>query len=212
MHAFLIIAHNKFQQLKKLIETLDSPDHDIYIHIDKKAGDIDIASLIESVKHSRITFIERMSVIWGDYTQIECEMHLIKAAVQNRKYQYIHLLSGVDMPIKSQKYMHEFFDKHNGKQFLHFESYNMAESECEKVRYWFPFQKYIGRKGKNESVLYYIQRFLIKCQKLMRINRHHNESIKFYKGANWFSITSEFAEYVLSKEEFIKRLSNFPML
>ena len=35
-HAFLIIAHNNWWQLKKLIECLDSGTHDIYVHIDKK--------------------------------------------------------------------------------------------------------------------------------------------------------------------------------
>ena len=39
--AFLIVAHNNFEMLKFLIKSLDSEDHDIYIHIDKKCGDID---------------------------------------------------------------------------------------------------------------------------------------------------------------------------
>lgn len=36
-HAFLIIAHNNWGQLKKLIECLDSQTHDIFVHVDKKA-------------------------------------------------------------------------------------------------------------------------------------------------------------------------------
>ena len=35
--AFLIVAHNNFEMLKFLIKSLDSEEHDIYIHIDKKA-------------------------------------------------------------------------------------------------------------------------------------------------------------------------------
>lgn len=33
--AFLIVAHNNFEMLKFLIKSLDSEEHDIYIHIDK---------------------------------------------------------------------------------------------------------------------------------------------------------------------------------
>lgn len=40
-HAFLIIAHNNWWQLKKLIECLDSDTHDIYVHVDKKSKDFD---------------------------------------------------------------------------------------------------------------------------------------------------------------------------
>ena len=33
-HAYLIIAHNKFEQLKMLCEMLDFEQNDIYMHID----------------------------------------------------------------------------------------------------------------------------------------------------------------------------------
>ena len=35
-HAFLIIAHEKPMVLKRLVEALDHPQNDIFIHIDKK--------------------------------------------------------------------------------------------------------------------------------------------------------------------------------
>ena len=35
-HAYLIICHNQFKLLKKLIMMLDNENNDIYIHIDKK--------------------------------------------------------------------------------------------------------------------------------------------------------------------------------
>ena len=37
-HAYLIIAHNNFEQLKNLIHALDDTRNDIYVHIDKKAS------------------------------------------------------------------------------------------------------------------------------------------------------------------------------
>lgn len=35
-HAYLIIAHNEFDLLQKLISVLDDERNDIFIHIDKK--------------------------------------------------------------------------------------------------------------------------------------------------------------------------------
>lgn len=36
-HAFLVIAHTEYDVLQTLIELLDNPCCDIYIHIDKKS-------------------------------------------------------------------------------------------------------------------------------------------------------------------------------
>ena len=35
-HAYLIIAHDNFYTLEKLIKSIDDSRNDIYIHIDKK--------------------------------------------------------------------------------------------------------------------------------------------------------------------------------
>lgn len=35
-HAYLIIAHNEFEILKRLIQALDDERNDIYIHFDRK--------------------------------------------------------------------------------------------------------------------------------------------------------------------------------
>ena len=51
-HAFLIIAHSNWWQLKKLIECLDSGTHDIYVHIDKKSKDFDESYFRNSVTKS----------------------------------------------------------------------------------------------------------------------------------------------------------------
>lgn len=35
-HAYLIICHNNFDQVAKLLKLLDYDKNDIYIHVDKK--------------------------------------------------------------------------------------------------------------------------------------------------------------------------------
>ena len=40
-HAYLIMAHNNFGILEKLLMLLDDQRNDIYIHIDKKVKDFD---------------------------------------------------------------------------------------------------------------------------------------------------------------------------
>ena len=40
-HAFLLQVHNNKSQLIKLLDYLDYPDNDIYIHIDAKSHALD---------------------------------------------------------------------------------------------------------------------------------------------------------------------------
>lgn len=37
-HAYLIVAHTDFKILERLLDLLDYPGNDIYVHIDKKVS------------------------------------------------------------------------------------------------------------------------------------------------------------------------------
>ena len=63
-HAFLIIAHNNWEQFKKLVQLLDAENHDIYIHIDKKSNIMDFLRV--KTDRSNLFFLEeRIDAKWG---------------------------------------------------------------------------------------------------------------------------------------------------
>ncbi len=64
-HAILIMAHNQFELLDKLMRMLDHECFDIYIHIDKKARGFRQSEFEEIFKKSKVVFIPRMNVYWG---------------------------------------------------------------------------------------------------------------------------------------------------
>lgn len=206
MHAYLIIAHNQFRLLNKLLKALDYKDNDIYIHIDSKAGEINENEIIQGVEFSKIFFVKRQNVIWGHFSQISCELELFSNAVKNKNYQYLHLISGVDFPIKSQQYIHNFFDDNQGKEFIHFEGRELPFEDREKVMCFFPLQKYIGNRKKDTSFLYCVQRAIVNIEKLIKFDRHKKETIRFYKGANWVSITGEFAKFLVEHSDEIRQI------
>ena len=45
---------------------------------------------------------------------IKVELLLFKTAHSHFKYTYYHLMSGVDLPLKSQEYIHQFFIENDG--------------------------------------------------------------------------------------------------
>ena len=106
-HAWMIIAHNNFPILEKQLRFLDSENADVFLHIDAKVKDFDFDRFRSIPKKSAVTFVERHSISWGDFSMVEAELSLLKAAMQG-DYDYFHLLSGVDVPIKTREYIERY--------------------------------------------------------------------------------------------------------
>ena len=78
--AMLIMAHTQFDILEKLMQQLDHGRNDLYIHIDRKSRGFDLEHFSHICKKSKVVFIPRMSVHWGDSSQVECELRLLETA------------------------------------------------------------------------------------------------------------------------------------
>ena len=66
-HAFLIVAHTNWNQLKTLITLLDDSRSSIYVHVDAKSKDFDPAFFEGSVKRGTLHFVHRVPVAWGRF-------------------------------------------------------------------------------------------------------------------------------------------------
>ena len=199
-HAYLIIAHTQPELLKKLLKKLDDERNDIYLHIDSKAKDYPLDEIAAVVKKSKCIFTERTDVKWGSYSQIHCEMILLKEAVKE-EHAYYHLLSGMDLPIKSQDEIHAFFEMHEGLEFVDEDLPKISEAALSRVKYT---HKFYGKAGTMADVLGALSS---KGQKLLGVDRTKKyEGIVFQKGRNWFSITHGLAKRVVEKEDWIKEV------
>ena len=139
--AYLIIAHNEPEVFGTLLGLLDDERNDIFVHVDAKA---DIAQFRRfETERSKLCFIDRMSVYWGDESQVEVELRLLRSARSAGRYDYYHLLSGVDLPLKSQNYIHRFFAEHAGAEFVCVTHSDFNVSDLErKTRYYHFFTRY----------------------------------------------------------------------
>lgn len=200
-HAYLIICHNNWNQLRFLIENLSDSRNDFYILVDSKATDFDQHLFMETCSCKRLYFVEPIDICWGDYSLVEAELSLLKASTSNGHYSYYHLLSGADMPLVSQNTIHDFFDKNNGCEFVDFDLNQDYPLTLKRLKYYYFFQDKVGRKRIN---FYKILRDLILLgEKAISVNRTKDIEKYLAKGSNWFSITDDFARYILANEDFI---------
>lgn len=196
-HAFLIIAHNELRILNILLTMLDDSRNDIYLHLDKK-WKLNIQELHHPQKAKLFLTKKKMDIRWGDISSIKLEFKLFRMAYANGPYLYYHLLSGADLPIKSQNYIHEFFQKNYGKEFVGF-----AQGEENRIDSYNKVMKFhlFSRHFQSSNKLLVHGRVWLEYILNKILTR--NSSVTFKKGANWVSITNECCKYVLSKEKHI---------
>lgn len=205
-HAYLIMAHHNFTQLYRLISFLDSSDADIFLHVDKKAAGFQERQAVQLCKYSTLTLLPRRSLAWGGDSLIKCEIALIKAALSG-KYDYYHLISGDDIPLRPLAQIHGFFDANLGKEFvsINWEATNKPNSDIyNRIRQYHVFQNYVGR-GSNgmKHFVWKLQLILNKLQTKAKIDRCRNLPFRLGKGSQWFSITHAFAEYTVRNYESV---------
>lgn len=202
--AYLILAHKSDYLFDVLLNMLDKEENDIYVHMDIKNKDFDSNLYKGRLKNANIFFTKRTNVNWGGYSLANAEIILIKEALKHRTdYNYLHLLSAQDLPIKNSEYIKDFFIKNKGKEFIEYEkSYDLYDF---RTRYYYFFQELIKRD--NYSIANRLQNGFIIFQKSLNFKR--NKNVEFKKGSNWFSITSKLANYIVENENLIKKLFKY---
>lgn len=201
-HAYLILAHHEYQILDRLIQAIDDPRNTIFIHFDKKVKEFPRLR----TTHADIHFLkDRVDVRWGDVSVIEAEFRLFEEAVNKDKYAYYHLLSGVDMPLKSQNEIHAFFNQHQGKEFVGYSTYDYHNEVERKVNRFHLFpQDFRLSPGILPFMKRLIRFFALKMQYIFGYQR--NADTNFKKGTQWVSLTDDFIRYIISKKKEVLKI------
>lgn len=201
-HAYLIMAHNSFYVLRVLLRLLDDPRNDIYIHIDKKVKDFDFPRYQSLCQKARVFYPEkRIDVRWGTASQVKTELLLFRAAAQKGPYHFYHLLSGVDLPLYSQNYIHSFFaDKQSS-----FLGYAEKASRFDVMR----LSRYHGLFPGKGAFSKRLNGYAMRLQERLRLDRLKNTGLTVYKGANWGSLTQQAVDCLLENEKRILKTVRF---
>ena len=198
-HAYMILCHTNPEQVCMLLDLLDDVRNDIYLHVDKNASDFPQATLPEHVKKAGLFFIDPIRISWGGDSITRAELLLLKEAVKT-PHSYYHLISGADLPLKTQDEIHKFFASCGGKDFVGYVKDLTPQEEravLDRVDYYYPFQNRLQRY--DGSFLWKLQLALVKLQKIARLRRTVKYGIQFAKGINWFSITHDTALFILGE-------------
>lgn len=149
-----------------------------------------------------------MSVQHGCYSQVECTLRLIRKAkkiVPN--IDYFHLMSGQDYMCVSPHEFDDFFEKHEGQTFMHFDTKEeLAKWQDTKYRdrvcTW-----YFGDMFPSKMIVVRVVKKSLQILFDMLVKRKMIDNIR--GGWNWFSWHKSVTDYVLrycdEHPEYFKR-------
>ena len=196
-NAFLILAHTEFEVLKMLVACLDDPRNDIFIHFDKKVTELPKIR----TKFARLDVLSnRIDVRWGAPSMIEAEYNLFEAAIARGPSQYYHLLSGVDLPLKSQDYIHDYLDRHDGEEFIGYTWTEMPPEFRRKVQCWHLFPEEFKS---NNLIKRALRAGVVRLQEALGLWR--NRDVDFKKGSQWVSVTDGMARFFIDHMDWVRR-------
>ncbi|RRD80254.1 glycosyl transferase [Alloprevotella sp. OH1205_COT-284] len=207
-HAFLIMAHQEPEVLLALLRLLDDERNDIFLHIDRRAADLNKAVADLRLEHARLFRVEPSAEVgWGDLSQVETELRCFEAAHRRGTYAYYHLLSGVDLPIKTMDELHAFFSTCGGREFIGFwnDEHHRRDLQRKISRRYF-FTRYFKRRPHRWRHRFTapLRNIALSVQKMARYRRRH--IIDFQKGFNWCSITHGFCTHLLEHRACVRRI------
>lgn len=202
VHAYLIIAHNEFEVLRRLVTALDDVRNDIYVHIDRKVSAL---PEIETSKSRLYIIDKRVAVRWGHYSQIETEMLLFETAHRNGPYDYYHLISGTHLPLMNQNEIHSFYDGMQGKNLVsNLWETNHHYQEILKVHRVNLFLRNYSSPVKMKALVsQWLWKASIAVQRVLGLSI--NDDVKFYWANNWCSLTELAVDYLVKEKETIRR-------
>lgn len=184
-------VHRNPRLLRSAIDKLSTENCAFFIHIDRKS---DIREF-SNIGGENIFFSEeRVPVYWGEFSQVEATMRLIRRALAcNTIFDYFVFLQGSDYPLRSGRYINRFLEENRGGEFMSLVKMpapGYPLSKINKLRY--PSDKPVRR---------FVTRFLGKLGLAQRDYRRYLGGLEAYAGHAWWTLSRDAAEYIV---EFAK--------
>ena len=217
--AYLVQTHRNPKLLKRKIEVLSSEDCAFFIHIDGKSNIKDFSS----IKGGNVFFADkRVPVYWAEYSMVEAILILIRQALDApQKYDYFVLSTGSDYPLRSREYIHDFFDKNRGKEFIG--TIKLPDGEaCQssgtklsgKGCAGYVARKYysnlnIARSPSKKPLSRIVLKILSRLGFVRRNYKNHLGTLEPYAGNAGWALTGDACRYILDFAENNKLFCKF---
>ena len=200
--AYIILAHRNPTQLVRLLRKLDDDHSTFFIHIDKRVPMTAFSGLMNFGE--KVHLVKRVISNWATFGLVQATINALQEIRQSSlPFQRIILLSGQDYPIKTNKFINDFFTSTPYSVFI--ESVMLPDYNRWKPgggiyrvnKYFFGFHQYQKLTAKTFNMLGIIVPFL---------KRKAPGTMIPYAGSQWWTIDMYALNYIL---DFLKNNSAY---
>jgi hypothetical protein len=206
---YIILAHKDPALLLRLIENLNDNNATFYVHVDRKA---DIRPFVSELSKARAQIkwvTPRFNIKWGHLNIVKSTVRAMMAIQLREDTDRIVLLSGQDFPIKTKRYINEYFNLNINIDFIEGEAFPVktwGEKSWDRITNYHVFTNKRGwvyslpqllsfrdwrdlPDSKKKWAVLYFWRVLKK--------RRMPDYVKPFGGSQWFSVTGYTLKYIL---------------
>ena len=189
--AYIILAHADALALHRLISVIDPKKRDIFVHIDRKAQD---TGFFDLAKNKNVKKIEKIfDIYWGHFSLLEATMYMLQSAMDVHYFDYFHVISGADYPIRPLDDFEAFLERGDRKSYVHVVS-DLPDPECEKRIY----SPYLIQNRDRLSVIF--QKILFGAARSSALfRRRPPPGLVFKRGADWFTFPHHVVAWLLDQ-------------
>lgn len=181
---YLILAHTNYEHLDKLIEALDAPDVNFFIHIDKKS------KLYQNDKGNVFFVKDREKVNWGGFGMIKATIKLMRLAQDKSGSGFYCLMSGADYPVQSNEKIKEVLSQGFERFSIH--AVPLPDKPMSRYEYYHFAFRYRKLMALSERIIVGLSRLF---------NFKRNIPFKIYAGPQWFALSHECITFILKEIE-----------
>jgi hypothetical protein len=194
--SFLILAHDNYLHLERLINALQDENVRFYVHIDKKS------ELPDNIGQKNVLILKnRVAVYWCGYSTIEATLNLLDAALKDGFGDYLILISGTDYPIRPMSFLREQLSE--GREFINIKKgYQPSKPLKRFERFYFDG---LNRKRKPLKSILFI------CIEKLSVLAGYKRRCPFqiFTGSQWFALTKNCAKNILETTKQIDVFRKF---
>jgi len=106
----------------------------------------------------------------------------------------------MDLPLYSQREIHEFFNPHTNEEFISIE----CVPNKERIMFYYPFMD--TELSRNKIASFVLGKTTYYFCKIFHVDRTKKLKFDFYFGEAWFSITEKFVDYVISQKTLCEKI------
>lgn len=194
--AYIVLTHKDPNLLLRLIKKLtQNKNNYIFIHVDKKIKQEDFSIIKEN---EQVQFIKNnIAVTWAGYSSIIATINSFKQSINYKEFDRFVILQGLDYPIKTNKYIEQFFIKNKDIEFIGARKDTGMKTEQHK----YCLNWYLDKKDLFHTFLNNICKLLTVLKINIKIKKDYiyinNKKYDIFRGGANIALTRNAVNYII---------------